>query len=174
MFEEPGRTAEDIVDRWFSHEDDRPKALARARQRMSRARRGGIREEREPLDPVPVSGDNREPGSAPVRPPADFATARLDRVPFLELMLAEALADLQWTREVNPGRAGPLVTVVLNVREELDRARAERGAVVQLERSPGAVALEMEKRQKALAILAEAQRAAIKEAAPQVPREREL
>lgn len=161
-----GKGTAEAVDHFW------PEASGPDRNRyMARVRKWGQleREVGSAIAPPAFSSGNREddPDEGSPRPSPDFETARLDTVAFLEIMLAELLADLAWIRQLRQyGRISQLAAMVINVRSELDQARAERGSVVQLERSPAAVAAEVERRQKALAILAAAHAAR--------PRERDL
>lgn len=163
-----GRGAAEAVDHFW------PEAQGADRNRyMARVRKWGQleREAGSPIAPPTfTSAGNREEEAdeeTVQRPEADYETARLERVQFLEVMLAEALADLAWMRQARQfGRLAGQTALVVNVRDELDRAKVERGAVVQLERSPAAVAAEVEKRKKALEILAAAH--------ARRPKEREL
>lgn len=102
--------------------------------------------------PEPADGSDR-----PDRPEPDLVHARLDRLAFLEWQLSELLADLEWARRCRAIREiRGLNAEVTSVRQELDLARAETVKVVELDRSPAAVAAEVERRRKALKILAAA------------------
>lgn len=103
--------------------------------------------------PAPPPEDRRD------RPEPDLVHARLDRLAFLEWQLSELLADLEWARRCRAIREiRGLNAEVTSVRQELDMARAETVKVVELDRSPAAVAAEVERRRKALEILAAAGR----------------
>lgn len=150
LAERPNRTAEDAVDRWWPDAVDRPRVLARVRQWMSRARRAAAG--------APATDDPEAEG--PPRPPADYETARLERIEFLEWHLAELIADLTWVRQSGMvGRIATLAAQVSEVRQDLDTARGAN-RVVQLVRSPVAVAEAVELRAKRIAELAAAGRAA--------------
>lgn len=163
-----GRTAAEAIDEFWpgSEGAERTRVGARIRKWGQLARAAGS-PDAPPSQSAGISmTPNRdEPGgdpAIPARPAPDYETARLDRVTFLELFLAEAVADIAWVRGAGlVGRIAQLVALAMNIRQELDAARGEQGRVVQLERSPGAVAVEVEKRKKALEILAAAQARAV-------------
>lgn len=136
-------------------EDDRPRAIDRIKKIFKRS-----------APPQQRQHDaNRPPSDGSVvdglpRPAADYERARLDRVAFLEWHLAESLADLAWVRASGlVGRIPAMASQVVDARSQLDLARGDAGRKVPLDRNPGAVASEVERRQKRIAQLVAAQRA---------------
>lgn len=143
----PGRSAEDVVDRWFKGEPDRSKALARVRQRISRSKRaagegssgagGGPTE-----DPI---------AEGPPRPEPDTIRPALSRPEFLAWELSELLADLAWVRAAGlVGRVAQLDARVAEVRLQLDHARADQGEGEDLDERPEVIAKRMREREKLL------------------------
>lgn len=168
-----GKPAEAVAHFWPQASDaERKRRGSTVRSWLLRARRSADppsppRQARVVPADDPLGG---EEGAADVpRPAPDHAGARLERVPFLERQLAELLADLEWSRLlVRIDQVSRLDARVSEVRLQLDEARAERGRVRTIERSPAVVADEMVTRQKMI----EALRARV--AQPQDVRDRKL
>jgi hypothetical protein len=156
-----GRTPADAVDHFWPGVDpvERGRVRARVKQWASRARRTGHPAAPPRMDPAvtinrPDPTGTAEPGS-PQRPAPDLELARLDPVALLERLLADLAADLAWARA--KGLLHLVASLNKELREtraELQLARAEGGRVVALDRSPAAVADEVERRQKRIAELA--------------------
>lgn len=158
--ERTGRGPVDAVDHFWpgAPAERRIKLANRGRQWVYKARKGGAAPVVS-LAPPPEAGS--EPGApsdgdAPPRPPPDTVRPALDRVAFLKWYLAELLADLAWVRAAgSTSRIQGLASQVSDVRRQLDAARAETGKGVAIERSHAVVALELQKRSKRIAELAE-------------------
>lgn len=151
-----GRTAADAADHFWPNVEgaERTRVVARIRKWAQLARDAG-----DPSAPPAATPSSNRPdqgdGDMPTRPDPDYDTARLGRVDFLERQLAELLADLAWVRAGGlVGRVASLDARVSDVRNQLDAARQEGGRVVTLDRSPAAVADEVERRAKRIRELA--------------------
>lgn len=120
-------------------------------------------------DPTPVVPlrSNAPPPPAPVRavegaselleqrPPPMYDEARMGRVDFLEYMLANQLADLEWARRIGQlTQLKQLSALVVETRTTLDEARGEEGRSVKIERTVAGVAAEVERRSRRIAELA--------------------
>lgn len=156
-----GRTAADAADHFWGDVtgDERARLVGRIRQWASRARKAGNPAAPPAFAPsaAPHSASNREAEADVTRPPPDFETARLGRVEFLERMLADTLADLAYVRAAGlvakPGLVAPMTGQALEIRGQLDQAKQDSGRAVSLERSPSAVADEVQRRAKRIAEL---------------------
>lgn len=152
-----GRGASEAVDHFWpgAVDGERSRVAARVRKWAQLARAGVPARQaaaEEDADP-PARGPT--PAAAGDRPPPDYDTVRLDRIPFLEWQLAELIADLRWSRNHGVvGKVAALDTRISEVRQHLDQARSDAGSQVKLDRNPAAVAAEVERRKKRIAELA--------------------
>jgi hypothetical protein len=156
-----GRGAAEAVDHFWAGTvgPDRQRLLNRVRKWAQLERDAGNPSAPPRMDPAvtinrPDPTGTAEPGS-PQRPAPDLELARLDPVALLERLLADLAADLAWARA--KGLLHLVASLNKELREtssELQLARAEGGRVVALDRSPAAVADEVERRAKRLAELA--------------------
>lgn len=152
-----GRTAADAADHFWPETSgkDRARVVTRIRKWSQRAREAGHPDAPERYTPErPLFKEEEEKGAGE-RPQPDYERARLPTIEFLEWQLAEAIADLCWARQERQiGRLSGLDARVSELRGLLDAARVDGGRVVKLDRSPSAVAEEMERRAKRIRELA--------------------
>lgn len=152
-----GATATEIVDHFWAGQDDATRATAFQRVKKILQRDRAPARQSDPNRPAPTDASLVE---GPARPAPDLVRAESKRAAFLTWQLSELLADLAWVRSAGMvGRIASLDARVSEVRQQLD---AERGLDERppLERNPGAVAEAVERRQKRIAQLSEAARAA--------------
>lgn len=158
-----GRTPADAVDQFWPGvgDDERARVRAKVRQWASRARRSGQPGAPPPVS-APVRGANRDDDEPtderrPLVEVEDrhYDAARMARIPFLERQLARQEAVIEAVlREGLVGRFAPLDARLSEVRHQLDQERREAGTQVTLDRSPAAVADEVERRAKRIRELA--------------------
>lgn len=128
-----------------------------ARPRDERPKRATVRPARAASSPSVVEA--ARPAPAPPREERATADAALGRVEFLRLQLVQLL-QLQDTASTRGDlRAYPAISKrVAEIRAELDTAIELERQVVRLDRTATAIALELERRSKAIAIRAEIER----------------
>lgn len=154
-----GRTQGDAVDHFWPGliGAEREKREARVRQWVRRARQGGT--------PIPAGHGGPRPAGLPPPKPTPAApvsqlhpATTLEQIPAIERqvdqverliddVLAQRGAGLKYYASLDRRRS--------EVRADLELARERERRIVKLERTPGAIAAELAKRQDAIALRAE-------------------
>lgn len=150
-----GRGAADAVDHFCPGMDPDQRQKLAAKFRVWKQRDGQDPVQRAPN--MPAGGDDAPAAERIVVEDRHLEPCRLDRIPFLERQLARLEATMESAlAQGNIGRVPQLDARISEVRQHLDSARGEAGRTVALDRNPGAVAEEVERRAKRIAQLAAA------------------
>lgn len=162
-----GRTQLECVDELWGpvSDQERRRIAARVRQWVRRARNEPTPSARQPPPPArnaagpspavaPPTVSALPPDPPPARPPAP--TPDLGRVEWLRAQLAELLYDAAQARTRGDLRLVPTLDRRLSeVRAELDDELSRTRGAVNIERTPGALYAELDRRARAIALRAE-------------------
>jgi hypothetical protein len=159
--------------------EERNRVLGRIRKWSQIAREQGAEYAPPALGPagLPAPGGQPTGGALRVveRPAPRTDIARMGTVERLEWQIAEVGADLQLAREQGDLRTVALLDKRLSeLGGDLDSARSAASRIVKLDRTPAAIAEELEKRAKGIRLRVEMRRRAEERAAQAAARERDL
>lgn len=150
--ERTGASVTDLVDHFAPSlvGPDREREFERIKKMVQR----GAGTTRQPQDRPNRDDDAGGPVAIAVET-RHYDPGKLERIPFLEWQLASLVASYEAVLAAGVvGRVAALDSRISEVRQHLDAARGEAGRAVTLDRTPDAVAEEVERRAKRIRELA--------------------